>query len=353
MNPRLTLLTATHLTAIGYDNDYGTTITLPVGRIVWGHPGKPKPATDNHGNPKIGKDGQQMQETSFGLAIPTDQFNARVWPHMQAEAAKLFPNGQPPTFSWKTTEDSEIDKNGNPYSQREGYAGHVVLAISTMIEPPRMLKWNGTQWQQMDASEVKTGDYVQPEVTFKVNKPTNATHTPGLYVNPEQIAFVGHGEEIVNKHVTDPSQAFGNGPPPLPPGASATPTAPGGGAPMPGQPAQPGNAAMPGGSTTAPPANMAGQQPAASAAPAPAPANPAPPPPAPAPTGPQRPTDPAHIHDNGNGTEQWFDPATNAWDGGAHPAGGGSTLPPPATGFVDQAAGQPAAATMPGAPPPR
>jgi len=351
MNPCLTLLTTTHLTAIGYDNDYGTTITLPVGRIVWGHPGKPQPSTDQHGNPKIGKDGQQMMETSFGIAIPNAEFEAHVWPVMHAEAAKLFPNGQPDKFSWKFKRETDVDNDGNPYSQREGRAGCYVLTISTVIEPPRMLKWNGTQWQQMDASEVKTGDYVQPEVTFKVNKPTNATHTPGLYVNPEQIAFVGHGEEIVNKHVTDPSQAFGNGPPPLPPGASATPTAPGGGAPMPGQP---GNAAMPGGSTTAPPANMAGQQPAASAAPAPAQANPAPPPPAaPAPTGPQRPTDPAHIHDNGNGTEQWFDPATNAWDGGAHPAGGGSTLPPPATGFVDQAAGQPAAATMPGAPPPR
>ena len=335
-------LITTHHTAIGYSNDYGTTVTLPVGRIVWGHPGKPRPATDNHGNPKIGSDGQQMQETSFGLAIPTAEFEANVWPHMHAEASKLFPNGQPPSFSWKMTRDTEIDKHGKPYSEREGYAGCVVLAISTMIEPPRMLRWNGTQWQQMDASECKTGDYVQPEVTFKVNKPSNPTHTPGVYVNPEQVAFIGHGEEIVSVRKTDPSQAFGNGPPPLPPGASAPPTAPGGGAAMPGAPgqaAQPQPGQMPGAPGNAPTATMPSAAPAASP--------PTPPAPPPAPAGPQRPTDPSHVHDNGNGTEQWF--VNGAWDGGAHPAGGGQQLPPPATGFVDQAAG----GQMPGAPPPR
>ena len=76
-------------------------------------------------------------------------------------------------------------------------------------------------------------------------------------------------------------------------------------------------------------------------------------PPAP-PAGPQRPTDPTHIHDNGNGTEQWF--INGAWDGGAHPVPTAATLPPPATGFVAQAAGMPGAAAMPGMPgamPPR
>lgn len=326
---RNTLLTTSHLTAIGYDNDYGTTITLPVGRIVWGHPGKPKPATDNHGNPKLDKTGQQMQETSFGIAIPTDVFNAQVWPHMHAEASKLFQN-VPGGFSWKMTQSTEVDKNGKLYSDREGYAGCVVLAISTMVEPPRLLRWNGTQWQQMNAEEVKCGDYVQPEVTFKVNKPTNPTHTPGVYVNPNQIAFVGYGEEIVSVRQTDPNQAFGNGPPPLPPGASAAPVA--SGAPMPG---------APGASTPPAPAPGATTPPAPAAAP---------PPPPPAPAGPARPTDPSHIHDNGNGTEQWV--VNGAWDGGAHPVPqAGAQLPPPATGFVDQAAG--GTPTMPGAPPPR
>ena len=70
-----------------------------------------------------------------------------------------------------------------------------------------------------------------------------------------------------------------------------------------------------------------------------------------APVGPQRPTEPTHIHNNGNGKEQWF--VNGAWDGGAHPVTAAPTLPPPATGFVDQAAGMPGNGGMPGMPAPR
>lgn len=339
------LLTTTHLTALGYSNDPGTTLTLPVGRIVWGHPGKPKPSTDNKGNPKIGKDGQQMMETSFGLAIPEADFNAHVWPAMHAEMSKGFPNGAPGSFSWKITQPTEVDNNGKPYSDREGYAGHVVLAVSTTLEPPGIFRHDGTKWQQMQPDEIKCGDYVQAEINFKVNVPTDRTHTPSLYVNPRAVAFAGYGAAIQTGFQANPEQAFGSGPPPLPAGASATPV--GNAAGQPGMPGAPGNAPMPGTSTTAPPASTAVPQPAASAPPAAA--NPAPPPPpAPpaAPAGPQRPTDPSHIHDNGNGTEQWF--VDGNWDGGAHPVpAAGAPLPPPATGFVAEAAG------MPGAPPPR
>ncbi len=329
------LASTTALVAPGYNNaDYGTTITLPTGRIVWGHPTKAKPATDNKGVAKVGKDGQQLMEITFGIAIPTAEFEAHVWPHMHAEASKRFPHGTPPKFSWKMKRDTEIDSKGVPFSQREGYAGCIVLTISTVLEAPRVLRWNNGQWQQMDGNEIKCGDYVQPEVTFKVNVPTDPTNTPGLYVNPQQIAFVGHGPEIVSVQRTDPNKAFGNGPPPLPPGASAAPVAPAAG--MPGMPATPGNAAP------SQPATMPGAPSALPvAAASPPPAQPAPPPPAPAPVaGPVRPTDPSHIHDNGNGTEQWF--VNGAWDGQQHPA---PTLPPPATGF--------AAGGMPGMPPAR
>lgn len=336
------LITTTALTALAYSTgDQGTTATLPVGRIVWGHPTKPRPATDNRNQPKLGKDGQQLMECSFGLAIPTDQFVAQVWPLMDAEMRKGYPQGAPGNFSWKMTQDHEIDNQGKPYSAREGYAGHVVLAVSTTLEPPGAFKWNGSQWQQMQSDEIKCGDFVQVEINFKVNVPLDRTHTPSLYVNPRAIGFVGYGDPIVTGFQADPNAAFGNGPPPLPPGASATPVGgtpsvgmPGGGGGMPQQPGMPGNAAMPAASTPAAPT---------------APATTPPPPPA----GPQRPTDPAHIHDNGNGTEQWF--VNGAWDGGAHPAGGGA-LPPPAAGFVANAGmpGAPAAGGgMPGQMPPR
>lgn len=331
------LLTTTHLAAIGYNNgDQGTTITLPVGRIVWGHPGKPKPATDQRNQPKLGKDGQQMMETSFGLAIPIDTFNAEVWPHMHAEASKAYPGGTPGKFSWKITQPTEIDPNGKPYAEREGYAGHVVLAVSTVVEPPGIFRHDGSKWQQMQPTEIKCGDYVQVEINFKVNKPADPTHTPSLYVNPRVVAFAGYGAEIVGAFQADPNKAFGSGPPPLPPGASATPV--GNAAAMPG---------MPGSGAPAAPGNVgptagAPQIPGSTPTPAPAP----PPAPVASPSDPARPTDPTHVHDNGDGTEQWL--VNGAWDGQRHPiqTAAPATLPPPATDFVANAAGVP---PMPGA----
>ncbi len=322
------LLTTTHLTAIGYNSgDQGTTVTLPVGRIVWGHPSKPKPATDNNNQPKIGSDGQQLMETSFGLAIPQDQFTNDVWPHMAAEIAKGFPNGAPGNFSYKMTQPHEIDNKGKPYSEREGYAGHVVLAVSTTLEPPPVFKWDGQRWQQMQPDEIKCGDYVQVEINFKVNVPRNNTHTPSIYVNPRGVAFVGYGAAIQTGFQIDPNQAFGNGPPPLPPGASATPIGGNPGVGMPGiggaqqpQGGMPGNAPMGHTAGGAPGSSMPGHQ-----------------------AGP-----PSAA------------PAPNAGMPQQQPG----NMPPPATGFVDQAAqgqggmpgqmpGAPTAGGMPGAMPPR
>jgi hypothetical protein len=324
--------------------DLGTTIKSPVGRIVWGHPCKSRPATDNNNLPKLDKDGKQLMEVSFGLAIPEAEFHAQVWPAMAAEIQKGFPNGIPGNFSYKMTQPHEIDNKGKPYAEREGYAGHVVLAVSTVLEAPPVFQWTGTQWAQMQSDAIKCGDYVQVEINFKVNVPTKPTHTPSVYVNPRQIAFVGYGTEIKSGFQADPNATFGAGPAALPAGASATPI---GGAPAVGMPGAPGNPAMP--------ATMPGAPSALPVAAA------SPPPVAPAiPAGPQRPLDPTHIHDNGNGTEQWF--VNGAWDGGAHPAPGAApaapALPPPATGFVQQAAGMPGAPVagmpgMPGAMPPR
>lgn len=357
------LLATTNLTALAYSTgEQGTTVTLPVGRIVWGHPSKPRQKIDQDTKqPKRDAAGNVIMETSFGLAIPIAEFQAQVWPVMAAEAAKGYPNGAPGKFSWKMTQPTEIDPQGKPYSEREGYDGHIVLAVSTTLEPPAVFQWDGARWNQMQVDALKCGDYVQAEINFKVNVPTNATHKPSLFVNPRQLAFVGYGEEIKGGFNADPNAAFGSGPAALPPGASATPVASAG---TPGMPGAPGNDAagagsqapmMPNAGTAAPGANaMPMQQPSAMGG-MPGQGGTPPSPVPPAPTGPQRPTDPTHVHDNGNGTEQWF--VNGAWDGGAHPVAAPATLPPPATGFVAQAAGMPAAPggapAMPGAMPPR
>lgn len=344
------LLATTNLTLVAAFANEGTELTTPVGRIVWGHPTESKGKTDNNNQPVM-KDGVQVQEWAFGLAIPKDQFAAVVWPVMAQEIAKGYPNGAPGKFSYKFIDGDGIDNAGKPYSERAGHAGCNILAISTTLQATPVFKNEGGAYRQLGPNEIKCGDYVAVGLNFVVNVPTNPTHTPSIYVNPTAIELVGYGEEIKGNFTADPNAIFGGQQHALPPGASATPIAPTSGAAMPGM--------------SAPPAAQApAMQPPPAATPAPAAPTPAPamqpappatmPPPAtdfvanaagqsppvppqmpaPAPTGPVRPTDPAHVSDNGNGTEQWF--VNGAWDGQAHPVGGA-----------------PAAPAMPGMMPPR
>lgn len=353
------LLTTTHLTAPAYNNDTGTEFTTCLGRIVWGHPLKPQNKTKDN-QPVLDDNGQPVKQWAFGVAFPKAEFEAQVWPQFAAEAAKMYPNGAPRNFTYKYKDgDTDLDRNNNPLSAKDGYAGCYIVSFSTELQPPQCYVYQNNAYMQIDESSIKTGDYVQVGTNIKVH----AGQTPGLYVNPMTVLLCFEGDAISGGYTADPNATFGAAPPQvqMPAGARAVGTAaPAQAAPAGSMPGM-GNAPAPQGT---PPSSAPGTMPGNGAMPssngpsAPAAASPSNPP-APAPAGPQRPTDPTHIHDNGNGTEQWFDPATGAWDGGAHPVPTAAPatppapgqLPPPATGIIDQAAA--GAPTMPGAPPPR
>ena len=341
---RNTLLTTTHLTALAYANaDNGTEFTTCLGRIVWGHPLKPQDKTKDDAK-VLDSNGQPIKQWSFGVAFPKAEFEAQVWPHFYAEAAKGYPSGIPGNFTYKYKDgDTELDAKGNPLSGKEGYAGCYIVAFSTELQPPQCFVFENNAYRQIDENAIKTGDYVMVGANVKWHgpNPTARGSRPGLYVNPMTVLLCYQGEAISGAYQADPNAQFGAAPsmPPAPAGAAPV------GAPAPGGTTGRGGAGAPIPGNSPPPATMPGAPSASSPAPASPPA--APPPPAPAaPAGPQRPTEPTHIHDNGNGTEQWF--VNGAWDGGAHPApaAGGPALPPPATGFV-------AGAGMPGQMPPR
>ena len=312
-----------------------TECKTPVGRIVYGNPGKPQHKTDQKGV-KILKDGQPINQWSFGVAFSKADFERDIWPAMAAEIASGFPNGTPPQFAMKYKDgDTGIDRNGKPLRDRDGYAGCYVLSISTEAAPPSIFKLNdrGT-YDQFDPAGIKTGDYIALGINFVVNVPTDRTHTPSLYVNPLAIIFVGYGQPIVSAAAVDPNAMFGGQTFALPPGASAAPIA---GTPVAGMPGM--------GGPTAPAPLPGGMQgtPAPMAPPAaPAPVAP-PPPPAPVLAGPTRPTDPSHIAPNPAGGELWWN--GTAWTP-APVASAPAPLPPPAPGFVAGAVGAP----MPGAP---
>lgn len=184
------------------------------GRIVFGHPGKPRPKKDVRTKQVILKDGQPVQQYVFGIAIEKNTFinqpiapaNMSVWQMMQNEAKAAFPNGIPQNFSYKFKDGDGVDSKGQPFANREGYAGHYVVTISTEGFAPPLYKQDGSGYRQITPEEIKCGDYVAVSVTIKYNGAVSP-NTPGLYVNPNGIIHIGYGQEIVSSG-QDPEEMF-------------------------------------------------------------------------------------------------------------------------------------------------
>jgi len=204
------------------------------GRIVWvsGDLFKGRIKTEfNSQTPRRNAQGETMMEYGFGLAVPKSVFQqcapgqpGEIWNVMNAEAFKLFPNGQiPPSFAMKFKDGDGVDDQGAPFAQREGYAGCLVFAMTTSL-PIRFFKWeNGSNIQINEG--IKCGDYVNVQVSVKAH-PAMGAGKAGLYLNPMAVQFLGFGKEIINAPSGD--NVFGAGMPSLPPGASAVPIAPAG-----------------------------------------------------------------------------------------------------------------------------
>lgn len=296
------------------------------GRVVWGHPGKLSVKKNRQTRqPVIGKDGQPVQQCAFGLAIEKQKFyneplpvlNMSIYQALQAEARTVFPNGTPQNFSWKFKDGDGVDNMGKPLSAKEGYAGHCVLTIATQGFAPQIYVSDGKGgWLQKNPDEVKCGDFVAVNITIKYNGSTG-TNTPGLYVNPNGVIFLGYGAEIVGG--ADPDEMFSGIQPQQFAGMSATPQ-------LPAQSAMPGS-----------------MHPGAGA-PAGYPPQPGM---APAPYVPGAPGGPAHVpytpQQGGPVHAPYTPPAPPAPPAG-YPPQPGAPLPPPAHDFVHNAVGQPPAA---------
>lgn len=196
----------------------------PPGRIVWGNPAKPQIKKDQNTKQPVLRDGQQVQQWVFGVAYPKAEFDQFIRPFLEQEVNSVFPAGVPGNFSWKFKDGDGVDLQGKPYADREGYAGHYVLTISTEAFAPPIYKNEANGYRQLKANEIKTGDYVVVSLNVKANAPTNPTHTPGIYVNPKGIELIGYGQEILGASA-NPDEMFGGRTYQLPAGASAAPVA--------------------------------------------------------------------------------------------------------------------------------
>lgn len=204
------------------------------GRIVWtsGDLFKGKIKTEfNSDKPKLNNLGEQIREYSFGLAVPKAvlaQSNpgepGQIWAAMHEEAKAIYPNGIPPSFAMKYKDGDGLDHKGVSFKEREGYADHIVLTLSTSL-PIKWFKWENGQNILINEG-VKCGDYVNAQVTVKAHGPMG-TGKPGLYLNPMAVQFLGFGKEIINTPSGD--TIFGTSMPAVPQGASTTPIAPQGG----------------------------------------------------------------------------------------------------------------------------
>ena len=221
---RNTLLTTTHLTALAYANaDNGTEFTTCLGRIVWGHPLKPQDKTKDDAK-VLDSNGQPIKQWSFGVAFPKAEFEAQVWPHFYAEAAKGYPSGIPGNFTYKYKDgDTELDAKGNPLSGKEGYAGCYIVAFSTELQPPQCFVFENNAYRQIDENAIKTGDYVMVGANVKWHgpNPTARGSRPGLYVNPMTVLLCYQGEAISGAYQADPNAQFGAAPS-MPPAPSFT-----------------------------------------------------------------------------------------------------------------------------------
>lgn len=206
-------------------------VLTDVGRIVWGHPLKLVPRTDDDGKPVMKEDGTPELVINFGLAVPKASF-AAVSQAMSAAAVGI-PGADQAGFAWKFKDgDTALDKNNKPLRDRPGYAGCYVLSISTGVRELSQV-FRQTQpgvFVAMAEGEVKTGDFIRTKLKIIGHgpNPKKRGSKPGLYLNPQGHEFIGFGEAIFSG--PDANSMFGGAPAAaLPPGASATPIATGGG----------------------------------------------------------------------------------------------------------------------------
>jgi len=202
------------------------------GRIVWTNgdlfKGTVKTAF-NSKTPIVDAAGQPMMTYGFGLAVLKSVLAqtgvgqpGEIWRILHEEAYKLFPSQQiPPGFSMKYKDGDGVDDKGVPFSTREGYAGHIVLACTTSL-PIKFFRWENGQNFLINEG-IKCGDYVNVQLSVKAH-PAIGQGKAGLYVNPNAVQFLGFGKPIINTPSGD--SIFGTQAPPMPAGASATPVAP-------------------------------------------------------------------------------------------------------------------------------
>lgn len=225
----------------------------PVGRVIWGSIYE-RATEDYDGKPyEAGKGPYQ-----FGLAIRKDDpgvgdMLTKIYQQAMAGYATNAGLQQRIGQEWQSgfaglSFRFKIKDGDKPNAQgqiNDNARGCWVFSMQTSLD----FKACNAQNVEIDKKAIERGYFVDVHLGVKVND--NVDATAGVYLNPNVVRLIAYGEKIVGGISIDDAFKGHAAPVNLPPGASATPLAPGG---MP---------AMPGASGAAPAATSPAAQPVA------------------------------------------------------------------------------------------
>jgi hypothetical protein len=196
-------------------------VQLPIGRLLSGNVYHPEKVINRKTRePVIDKNGSQREVFKIVVGIPKGseghwaetEWGAKIY----NEGAASFPNQyRKVDFSWK------IHDGDSPWTNDEGEEVEMPerkglwVVRASRAWAPLLIDMEGKTLAQEGV--FYPGCYVQLVLTAQSN---NSPKTPGLYINPEILAFAAHGERISFSRVDVSAYKFGGA---LPPGASATP----------------------------------------------------------------------------------------------------------------------------------
>lgn len=208
-------------------------ITSPVGRIVQGSVYDLTGKTDEKTKaPRLGKDGKQIMDCYFALAIPKGAEKGwweTAWGQqiLAVGAAEHPASYQRPDFAWKITDGDSavVNKANRKPCDQEGFKGNWVLRFSSGFVPKTYTMLGRTQADGtaalLEPGAIRPGFFVQ--VNFNVTGNDETTRNPGVYLNHSMVCLIAYGDPI--QFGPDVTQAGFGVTGPLPAGASLTPTA--------------------------------------------------------------------------------------------------------------------------------
>lgn len=174
----------------------------PVGRLVGGSPIKGYQDTDDKTGVKLfNEDGTPKMSYIAMLAIEKanpewQELYTQLWNEGRGAFPHLFDAASGacvrPDFSWKITDGDGVDKNGKKHSEKDGYAGCMVLKVESNYP---FTCYDQGNFPITDEAIVYRGCYIRVAMKCQGNNATG-NQVPGIKIYPQALQLVGHGQRI-------------------------------------------------------------------------------------------------------------------------------------------------------------